>query len=129
MVFAAGVSRYRPSVSLYTSRALASLAIVQDAGHAGDDHCYIYAPKEFSFATYVPDRFTRKPYFDIHALCPFSERCDVTLYEFENVSVAPLRTQEDDVPIRCGIQAKVVTQDREEEKLLVACLAADHRAR
>jgi 5-(carboxyamino)imidazole ribonucleotide synthase len=84
--------------------------------------CHIYAPEEHSVAAEVADQFTCKPYFDPHALRSFAESCDVLTYEFENVPVAPLRAIEDIVPIRPGIQALEVAQDRVEEKLFVARL-------
>jgi 5-(carboxyamino)imidazole ribonucleotide synthase len=79
--------------------------------------CHIYAPEEDSVAAEVAAEFTCKPYFDTNALLAFAKACDVVTYEFENVPVAPLRTIVDVVPIRPGINALEIAQDRVEEKL------------
>ncbi len=84
--------------------------------------CHIYAPEEYSVAAEVAAAFTCKPYFDTNALRAFAEGCDVVTYEFENVPVAPLRAIEDMIPIRPGIQALEVAQNRVEEKLFAARL-------
>ena len=84
--------------------------------------CHIYAPEEDSVAAEVAAEFTCKPYFDTNALRAFAEKCDVVTYEFENVPVAPLRTIVDIVPIRPGINALEIAQDRVEEKLFAAKL-------
>jgi 5-(carboxyamino)imidazole ribonucleotide synthase len=84
--------------------------------------CHIYAPEEHSVAAEVAAEFTCKPYFDTDALRAFAKSCDVVTYEFENVPVAPLTTIESVVPIRPGLNALQIAQDRVEEKLFVARL-------
>lgn len=84
--------------------------------------CHIYAPEEDSVAAEVAADFTCKPYFDTDALRAFAKGCGVVTYEFENVPVAPLATIEDIVPLRPGVKALEVAQDRVEEKLFAAGL-------
>jgi 5-(carboxyamino)imidazole ribonucleotide synthase len=84
--------------------------------------CHIYAPEENSVAAEVAAEFTCKDYKDSDALRGFAKACDVVTYEFENVPVAPLHTIESIVPIRPGIRALEIAQDRVEEKLFVAGL-------
>lgn len=84
--------------------------------------CHIYAPEEDSVAAEVAAEFTCKPYFDTKSLRAFAENCDVVTFEFENVPVTPIRTIEDIVPIRPGLHALEIAQDRVEEKLFVGKL-------
>jgi 5-(carboxyamino)imidazole ribonucleotide synthase len=84
--------------------------------------CHIYAPEENSVAAEVAADFTCKPYDDTDALRDFAKACDVVTYEFENVPVAPLHSIDSIVPIRPGLKALEIAQDRVEEKLFVARL-------
>jgi 5-(carboxyamino)imidazole ribonucleotide synthase len=84
--------------------------------------CHIYAPEEHSVAAEVAAEFTCKPYDDIDALSGFAKACDVVTYEFENVPVTPLHSIDGIVPIRPGLKALEIAQDRVEEKLFVAGL-------
>jgi 5-(carboxyamino)imidazole ribonucleotide synthase len=84
--------------------------------------CHIYAPEEHSVAAEVAAEFTCKPYFDTDNLRAFAKACDVVTYEFENVPVAPLSTIDKVVPIRPGLRALEIAQDRVEEKLFAAGL-------
>jgi 5-(carboxyamino)imidazole ribonucleotide synthase len=86
--------------------------------------CHIYAPEEDSVAAEVAAEFTCKPYFDTDALRGFAKACDVVTYEFENVPVAPLQTIDRLVPIRPGLRALQIAQDRVEEKLFAGALGA-----
>lgn len=79
--------------------------------------CHIYAPEPVSVAAEVSAYFTCAGYDDVDALTAFAKSCDVVTYEFENVPVAPLRSIETLVPIRPGIRALEIAQDRVEEKL------------
>lgn len=79
--------------------------------------CHIYAPEPVSVAAEVSAYFTCAAYDDVDALTAFAKSCDVVTYEFENVPVAPLRSIETLVPIRPGIRALEIAQDRVEEKL------------
>lgn len=84
--------------------------------------CHIYAPEENSVAVEVAAEFTCKPYNDTDALRAFARSCDVVTYEFENVPVAPLHTIASVAPIRPGLKALEIAQDRVEEKLFAAAL-------
>jgi 5-(carboxyamino)imidazole ribonucleotide synthase len=79
--------------------------------------CHIYAPEPVSVAAEVSAHFTCAAYDDVEALTAFAKSCDVVTYEFENVPVAPLHAIEALVPIRPGIRALEIAQDRVEEKL------------
>jgi 5-(carboxyamino)imidazole ribonucleotide synthase len=79
--------------------------------------CHIYAPEPVSVAAEVSAYFTCAAYDDVDALTAFAKSCDVVTYEFENVPVAPLHSIETMVPIRPGIRALEIAQDRVEEKL------------
>lgn len=79
--------------------------------------CHIYAPEPVSVAAEVSAYFTCAAYDDVEALTAFAKSCDVVTYEFENVPVAPLHSIETLVPIRPGIRALEIAQDRVEEKL------------
>jgi 5-(carboxyamino)imidazole ribonucleotide synthase len=79
--------------------------------------CHIYAPEPVSVAAEVSAHFTCAAYDDVDALTAFAKSCDVVTYEFENVPVAPLHSIETMVPIRPGIRALEIAQDRVEEKL------------
>lgn len=79
--------------------------------------CHIYAPEQVSVAAEVSAHFTCAAYDDIEALTSFAKSCDVVTYEFENVPVGPLRSIEKVVPIRPGLRALEIAQDRVEEKL------------
>ena len=79
--------------------------------------CHIYAPEPVSVAAEVSAYFTCAAYDDVDALTAFAKSCDVVTYEFENVPVAPLHSIETLVPIRPGIRALEIAQDRGEEKL------------
>lgn len=78
--------------------------------------CHIYAPPGDNVASHVAAETTLAAYDDIDALTAFASVCDVVTYEFENVPVAPLRAIEKMVPIRPGIAALELAQDREREK-------------
>jgi 5-(carboxyamino)imidazole ribonucleotide synthase len=84
--------------------------------------CHIFAPEEQSVAAEVSAEFTCASYDDIDALHRFARTCDVVTYEFENVPVGPLHTIQGIVPIRPGLKALEIAQDRVEEKLFVAGL-------
>ncbi len=87
--------------------------------------CHIYAPEELSVAAEVAAEFTCKAYHDTDALRAFAKACDVVTYEFENVPVAPLQTIASVAPIRPGLKALEIAQDRVEEKLFVAKLGGE----
>lgn len=87
--------------------------------------CHVYAPEENSVAAEAAASFTCKAYEDTDSLRAFAKTCDVVTYEFENVPVAPLQTIRNIAPIRPGIDALEIAQDRVEEKLFVAGLGGE----
>ena len=80
--------------------------------------CHIYAPPGDNVASDVAAETTIAPWDDVDALTAFARSCDVITYEFENVPVAPLRAIEAIAPIRPGLTALEVAQDRVAEKSL-----------
>jgi 5-(carboxyamino)imidazole ribonucleotide synthase len=84
--------------------------------------CHIYAPEADSVAAEVAAEFTCAAYDDLDALAGFARACHVVTYEFENVPVPPLQTIHTLVPIRPGLRALEIAQDRVEEKLFAAGL-------
>jgi 5-(carboxyamino)imidazole ribonucleotide synthase len=76
---------------------------------------HVFAP-ESGPANDVAAAFTQGDYHRSDLLAQFAEACDVVTYEFENVPVGPLRLIEDKVPLRPGIRALEVAQDRASEK-------------
>ncbi len=76
---------------------------------------HIYAP-ESGPACDVASAFTGGSYHQSDVLAEFARQCDVVTYEFENVPVAPLELLADMVPVRPGLKALAVAQDRVEEK-------------
>jgi 5-(carboxyamino)imidazole ribonucleotide synthase len=76
---------------------------------------HVYAP-ESGPARDFASAFTEADYYQSDRLIEFAEGCDVVTYEFENVPVSVLRLIEDKVPIRPGIRALEVAQDRAAEK-------------
>lgn len=77
--------------------------------------CHIYAP-ESGPACDVAAAFTAGAYDRADLIAQFAAQCDVVTYEFENVPVEPLRTIADVVPLRPGLRALEVAQDRATEK-------------
>lgn len=84
--------------------------------------CHIYAPEADSVAAEVSAFHTCAAYNDADALAAFARTCDVVTYEFENVPVAPLNAIDTLVPIRPGLRALEIAQDRVEEKLFAVRL-------
>ncbi|MBK8374141.1 5-(carboxyamino)imidazole ribonucleotide synthase [Sphingorhabdus sp.] len=84
--------------------------------------CHIYAPESDSVAAEVAADFTCAAYDDMDALMAFAKACDVVTYEFENVPVGPLKVIGSQVPIRPGLRALEIAQDRVEEKLFAVRL-------
>lgn len=77
--------------------------------------CHIYAP-ESGPACDVAAAFTGGSYHQSDLLAQFAAQCDVVTYEFENVPVGPLKLLGGDIPLRPGIHALEVAQDRVTEK-------------
>jgi 5-(carboxyamino)imidazole ribonucleotide synthase len=79
---------------------------------------HVYAP-ESGPARDFASAFTQADYYQSDKLIEFAQGCDVVTYEFENVPVSVLRLIEDKVPIRPGIRALEIAQDRAAEKNFV----------
>lgn len=78
--------------------------------------CHIYAPEADQPAAQVVADVTRADYADIQALQDFAGKVDVVTYEFENIPVEPVAALADLVPVRPGVAALRITQDRLFEK-------------
>lgn len=79
--------------------------------------CHILDPHESPAAARVAAGFTRARFDDVEALKRFADQCDVVTYEFENLSVEPLRAIEH--KLRPGIFSLEFGQDRALEKRFV----------
>lgn len=79
--------------------------------------CHILDPHESPAAARVAAAFTRARFDDVDALRRLADACDVVTYEFENLSVEPLRAIED--KLRPGIASLEFGQDRALEKSFV----------
>jgi len=78
--------------------------------------CHIFEPGANCPARQVSAETTTASYDDISALRAFAQSVDVVTFEFENIPNAALATIEDLVPIRPGVNALMVSQDRSVEK-------------
>ncbi|WP_428247761.1 5-(carboxyamino)imidazole ribonucleotide synthase [Ferrovibrio sp.] len=78
--------------------------------------CHIYAPEADQPAAQVAAQVTRADYTDSAALERFAGAVDVVTYEFENIPVEPVAMLADLVPVRPGVAALRITQDRLFEK-------------
>jgi 5-(carboxyamino)imidazole ribonucleotide synthase len=85
-------------------------------------HVHIYAPEAESPAAEVAARFTHGAYDDAEALAGFAEAVDVITYEFENVPAACAALLAGLKPVRPGVLALEVAQDRATEKAFVRAL-------
>ncbi len=78
--------------------------------------CHIFAPEAELPAAQVVADVTRADYTDMQALQAFAGAVDVVTYEFENIPVEPVAALADLVPVRPGVAALRITQDRLYEK-------------
>jgi 5-(carboxyamino)imidazole ribonucleotide synthase len=78
--------------------------------------CHILAPEADLPAAQVAAQVTRADYTDSTALERFAGAVDVVTYEFENIPVEPVAMLADLVPVRPGVAALGITQDRLFEK-------------
>ena len=78
--------------------------------------CHIYDPSPDGPAAQVADAATTAAYDDAEAIAAFASSVDVVTFEFENVPVEILEALAVRVPIRPGVQALSVSQDRALEK-------------
>lgn len=79
-------------------------------------HLHIYAPEDGGPAAEVAGKTTRGAYDDAAALTAFAASVDVITYEFENVPAACAALLADLKPVRPGVKALEVAQDRVSEK-------------
>jgi len=78
--------------------------------------CHIFSPEPEAPAKDVSAATTTAPYDDPEALRAFAENSDVITFEFENVPDKSLEIIADLAPIRPGVQALRISQDRSLEK-------------
>jgi len=83
---------------------------------------HVYAPEAEQPAAEVSAFATRAEYDDAGALDSFAAAVGVVTYEFENVPLAAVRRLAERVPVRPGVAALEVAQDRLAEKRFVADL-------
>ena len=83
---------------------------------------HVYAPEAELPAGDVAAHVTRAAYDDDVALDAFAASVDVVTYEFENVPVAAARRLAARVPVRPGVRALDVAQDRLAEKTFITGL-------
>lgn len=86
--------------------------------------CHIFAPEADSPAFDVSARHTVASYADTGALAGFAANVQAVTYEFENVPAEAVRLLEALVPVRPGLRALSVAQDRLAEKRLARSLGA-----
>jgi 5-(carboxyamino)imidazole ribonucleotide synthase len=82
--------------------------------------CHVFAAEPDSPGMQVAAEHTLAGYDDLEALRRFAASVDVVTFEFENVPVATLQALEGRVPLRPGIKALSVCQDRVAEKRFLA---------
>lgn len=78
--------------------------------------CHVFTPVEHAPAAQVCEAHTIAPFEDRAALIGFANAVDVVTLEFENVPAASLAELVPIVPVRPGVRALSVSQDRGEEK-------------
>jgi len=79
-------------------------------------HCHIFCPEENSPASLVSARTTQAAYDDWQALEAFAKSCHLVTYEFENVPLDTAHYVSQYAPLRPGLEALRVAQDRLIEK-------------
>ena len=82
----------------------------------------VYCPDEPSPAFDVAKQQFVAGYDDTHALAYFAQHVDVVTYEFENVPAETVALLSTRVPVRPGVRALEVAQDRLAEKTFLASL-------
>lgn len=83
---------------------------------------HIYAPDSESPAFEVARHHTVAAYTDIDALKRFARAVNVVTYEFENIPAETATIINELVPLRPGVRALTITQDRLSEKNFIASL-------
>ena len=82
----------------------------------------IFCPETDPPAAQTANGHIRADYGDEDALTVFASACDVVTLEFENVPLAAAAFLADRVPLRPGIKALEVAQDRLTEKVTISAL-------
>jgi 5-(carboxyamino)imidazole ribonucleotide synthase len=90
--------------------------------------CHIFSPDPVSPAFDVAAKSTVADYADHSVLMGFGRGVDVVTYEFENVDVAAVERLAAIVPVRPGVKALAVSQDRFVEKSFVRDLGIETAA-
>ncbi len=83
--------------------------------------CHVYSDVPGG-ASDVSAASTIGPFEDLEAIRAFAEGVDVVTYEFENVPLAAAAAAEAIAPVRPGLKALAVAQDRLEEKTFISAL-------
>lgn len=83
---------------------------------------HIFTPKGDNPATDVAHSATLADWNDEPALGAFADSVDVATYEFENIPVEAVSGLADHVPVRPGVEALAVAQDRLAEKTMATGL-------
>ncbi|MFC4724861.1 5-(carboxyamino)imidazole ribonucleotide synthase [Glycocaulis abyssi] len=92
--------------------------LAMDAARLGFD-VHIFTPEDNSPAARVAAACTVAPYEDLDAVARFAADVDIVTYEFENVPVETARKAGEHAPLRPGVKALEVCQDRVTEKRFV----------
>lgn len=77
--------------------------------------CHIFEPGDAP-AGHVAEKVTQADYADLDAIRAFAASVDIVTYEFENVPTEALDLLAASVPVRPGINALAISQDRIVEK-------------
>ena len=80
---------------------------------------HVFAPEEGAPAAQTANRYTCAEFNNIDALKKFAKGVDVLTYEFENISVAPVREVAKICLLRPSLKSLKITQDRKSEKKFV----------
>jgi 5-(carboxyamino)imidazole ribonucleotide synthase len=78
--------------------------------------CHVYSPDPDSPAFAVAAARTVAPYHDAAGLAAFAHAVEIVTYEFENVDIVAVEQLARSVPVRPGVEALAVSQDRLTEK-------------
>lgn len=92
--------------------------LAMSAAQLGFD-VHIFTPEDNSPAARVAAATMVAPYEDLDAVARFAAGVDVVTYEFENVPVATAQAAAEHAPLRPGVRALEVCQDRVAEKSFV----------
>jgi len=86
---------------------------------------HIFAPEADGPAERVSARATIAPYDDLEAVARFAAACDVVTYEFENVPLPTAQEAAKHAPLRPGLRALEISQDRVSEKEFANSIGAE----